>query len=87
MSVGKGDICTVQTARDEPEPVVPVEQLDLVADRAREELGRQVGGARAVELDEVGGRLGGGGEGRWWCLWVGGVGVWVEDVDEEVAVF
>ena len=65
-----GKIRTVQTARDEAEPVVPVEAVDLVADRAGEELGRQVGGARAVELDEVRRgvfrRLGGGGKVSYW---------------------
>ena len=70
---------TVQACGGDARAVVPVEEGDLVADGAEEELGREVGGGGRPELH--GGREGGGGagEGR-------GREAGIEDMGEEVAV-
>lgn len=85
---------TAQTARREPEPVVPVQQLHLVPYHPREELrGELIVRAWPVELDEIrrmrlGGGGGEGGSSLCFCVVVyGGRRVWIQDVGEEVAVF
>lgn len=85
---------TAQTARREPEPVVPVQQLHLVPYHPREELrGELIVRAWPVELDEIrrmrlGGGGGEGGSSLCFCVVIyGGRRVWIQDVDEEVSVF
>lgn len=76
---------TVQAPSRNSNPIIAVQQPNLILDCPRQKLGRQVVRRRLVELDHVGDR-GGALGGRWgFGFDFGRFGI--EDVDQQVSIF